>query len=56
MTWRAFERTWIGGDDPREVASEVGLAIDQVYAAKSRILKHLRAQILLLAGDLPLLS
>jgi len=56
ITWRAFERTWIGGDDPRSVASEVGLAIDQVYAAKSRVLKHLRAQILLLAGDLPLFA
>jgi RNA polymerase sigma-70 factor (ECF subfamily) len=52
-TWRAFERTWVGGEDPREVAQEVGLAIDQVYAAKSRVLKLLRAQVLILAEDLP---
>jgi RNA polymerase sigma-70 factor, ECF subfamily len=56
MTWRAFERTWIGGVDAREVAAEIGLAIDQVYAAKSRVLKHLRAQVLSLAEDLPLLE
>jgi len=52
-TWRAFEQTWIGGVDPREVATGVGLAIDQVYAAKSRVLKSLRAQILMLAEDVP---
>jgi len=52
-TWRAFELTWIDGSDPRQVAKEVGLAIDQVYAAKSRVLKSLRAQILMLAEDVP---
>jgi RNA polymerase sigma-70 factor (ECF subfamily) len=52
-TWQAFERTWIAGAEPRTVATDVGLAIDQVYAAKSRVLKSLRAQILMLAEDLP---
>ncbi len=52
-TWRAFEQTWIDGGDPREVATKVGLAINQVYAAKSRVLKSLRAQILILAEDVP---
>ena len=52
-TWRAFERTWVGGADPKEVAQEVGLAIAQVYAAKSRVLKQLRAQVRILAEDLP---
>lgn len=53
-TWRAFERTWIDGGDPAAVALEVDLAVDQVYAAKSRVLKHLRAQVLILADDAPL--
>ena len=33
-------------------AIETGLAIDQVYAAKSRVLKQLRAEVLMLAEDL----
>jgi RNA polymerase sigma-70 factor (ECF subfamily) len=56
ITWRAFEQTWIAGIDPREVAMETGLAIDQVYAAKSRVLKHLRAQVISLAEDLPFIE
>ncbi len=44
-TWQAFERTWIAGADAQAVAGEVGLAIDQVYAAKSRVLKQLRDQV-----------
>ena len=53
-TWRAFEQTWIGGVEAQVVATDVGLAIDQVYAAKSRVLKQLRAEVLMLAEDLPL--
>ncbi len=53
ITWRAFERTWVAGADARQVALEVGMPIDHVYTARSRVLKHLRAQILLLAGNLP---
>jgi RNA polymerase sigma-70 factor (ECF subfamily) len=52
-TWRAFERTWLSGVEAQQVATEVGLAIDQVYAAKSRVLKQLRAEVLMLAEDLP---
>ena len=40
--------------EAQTVASEVGLAIDQVYAAKLRVLKQLRAELLMLAEDLPL--
>jgi RNA polymerase sigma-70 factor, ECF subfamily len=52
-TWRAFEQTWINGVDAQQVAIEVGLAIDQVYAAKSRVLNRLRDEVLMLAEDLP---
>ena len=50
-TWQAFERTWMRGEEPQDVARSVGLAIDQVYAAKSRVLKQLRAEVLMLAED-----
>ena len=53
VTWQAFERTWLGGAEARQVALELGVAIDQVYAAKSRVLKQLRAEVLMLAEDLP---
>ena len=52
-TWRAFEQTRISGVDAQRVAIEVGLAIDQVYAAKSRVLKRLRDEVLMLSEDLP---
>jgi RNA polymerase sigma-70 factor, ECF subfamily len=38
---RAFERYAIGGADARQVAEELGLSVDQVYQAKSRVLKRL---------------
>ncbi len=36
-----------------ETAQELGVSIDGVYVAKSRVLKRLREEILLLAEDLP---
>jgi RNA polymerase sigma factor (sigma-70 family) len=53
-TWDAFERLWCVGSPAPEVARTLGMAIDSVYAAKSRVLKRLREEILLLAGDWPL--
>ena len=53
-TWTAFERVW-GEDRPApDVARALGMTIDSVYAAKSRVLKRLRAEILILADDLPM--
>jgi RNA polymerase sigma factor (sigma-70 family) len=55
-TWDAFERIW-GGDRPApEVARALGMTIDAVYAAKSRVLRRLRNEVLAVADDLPLLS
>lgn len=51
--WRAFERVWFDQRPASEVAEGVGLPVAAVYVAKSRILKRLREEILLLAEDLP---
>jgi RNA polymerase sigma factor (sigma-70 family) len=52
-TWDAFERIW-GRDHPApEVSRDLGMTIDAVYAAKSRVLRRLRDEVLALADDLP---
>ncbi len=52
-TWEAFVLVWAEERPAVEVAKSLGLAIDSVYAAKSRILKRLRDEVLALADDLP---
>ncbi len=52
-TWEAFARVWADGRPAPEVAEGLGMTIDSVYAAKSRILKRLREEVLSLAEDLP---
>ncbi len=41
----AFERYGIAGEDARQVAEDLGLSLDQVYQAKSRMMKRLSASI-----------
>lgn len=53
-TWSAFEQIWCLGLPAPEVARTLGVTIDAVYAAKSRILRRLREEVLSLADDLPL--
>jgi RNA polymerase sigma-70 factor (ECF subfamily) len=52
-TWEAFERVWAGDHPAPEVADALGMTIDAVYQAKSRVLKRLREEVLALADDLP---
>jgi RNA polymerase sigma-70 factor (ECF subfamily) len=52
-TWRLFERAWIEHHAAADVAAELGVPIQAVYVAKSRVLKRLREEVLLLAEDLP---
>lgn len=54
-TWTIFEHAWVRGRSAPEVARELGVPIDSVYVAKSRILKRLRAEVVSLAEDCPLL-
>ncbi|MFO0844032.1 MAG: sigma-70 family RNA polymerase sigma factor [Gemmataceae bacterium] len=52
-TWRAFERAWLEHQPAVAVAAELGIPVDKVYVAKSRVLKRLEQEVRLLAEDLP---
>lgn len=54
-TWRAFEQTWIANLPAAEAARALGIPIDTVYVAKSRVLKRLRLEVIELAEDDPAL-
>lgn len=44
-TWRAFLRVVMDGAPVRQVAEELGLSVDSVYQAKSRVLRKIRAEL-----------
>jgi RNA polymerase sigma-70 factor (ECF subfamily) len=44
-TWRAFRRVTLEGAEPEAVAAELGLTVNAVLIAKSRVLQKLREQI-----------
>jgi RNA polymerase sigma-70 factor (ECF subfamily) len=50
LTWAAFRRQVIDGRTPTEVAAELGLSLNAVILAKSRVLKRLRAELCGLVG------
>ena len=52
-TWRAFEESWVKNRPAAEVAGALGVGIDNVYLARSRVLKKLEAEIRYLAEDMP---
>ncbi len=54
-TWTAFERSWLQGRPASEVAQEIGVPIEKVYVARSRVLKKLQEEVATLAEDFPLL-
>lgn len=45
QTWHAFRRLMLDNDDAETVARELGVSVDSLYMAKSRILKRLRQEI-----------
>lgn len=47
-TWEAFWRTAIDGQRPAHVADDLGMSVNAVYKAKSRVLRRLRREL----GDL----
>jgi RNA polymerase sigma factor (sigma-70 family) len=51
-TWRAFAGVWLNSRPAPEVADELNVPIEAVYLAKSRVLKRLREEVVLLAEDL----
>lgn len=54
-TWAIFERSWVGGRTAQEVSQELEVPVESVYVAKSRVLKRLRAEVVILAEDCPIL-
>jgi RNA polymerase sigma-70 factor (ECF subfamily) len=52
-TWQAFEKVWLDDQPAAEAARALNQPIETIYVAKSRVLKQLREEILLLAEDLP---
>ena len=52
-TWRAFQVVWVQNRSAGDAAATLGMPIDLVYAAKSRVLKRLRDEVMHLAEDLP---
>jgi RNA polymerase sigma-70 factor, ECF subfamily len=45
-TWRAFRAVWIENQTPTQVAGDLGIDIEKIYVAKSRVLKRLRSELL----------
>jgi RNA polymerase sigma-70 factor (ECF subfamily) len=43
-TWLAFLRTTVDGASPADVAAELGITVNAVYKAKSRVLARLREE------------
>ena len=52
-SWQAFHRSWVQNIPAGEVAESLGVEIENVYVAKSRALKRLRAEVTRLTEDLP---
>ncbi len=55
-TWQIFEQLWFEDKMPADVASTFGIHMGSVYVAKSRVLKRLREEVLMLSDDLPFLE
>jgi RNA polymerase sigma-70 factor, ECF subfamily len=43
-TWQAFWRAFVDGHAPADIASDLGITVNAVYLAKSRILRRLREE------------
>jgi RNA polymerase sigma-70 factor (ECF subfamily) len=43
-TWKAFRRVAVEGAEPSAVAAELGITVNAVFIAKSRVLSRLRQQ------------
>ena len=50
-TWQAFRRAGFDGVPARQVAEELGLSVNAVLIAKSRVLRRLHAELAALTGD-----
>jgi RNA polymerase sigma-70 factor (ECF subfamily) len=44
-TWQAFSRLALDEAEPEKVAAELGLTVNAVFIAKSRVMRRLREEI-----------
>jgi RNA polymerase sigma-70 factor (ECF subfamily) len=44
-TWQAYQRYALGGESARQVAEALGMSLNSVLLAKSRVLKRLRQEV-----------
>jgi RNA polymerase sigma-70 factor (ECF subfamily) len=51
--WSAFLAVWVDDLSPNQAAQKLDMSIDNVYVAKSRVLKRLREELLALCEDVP---
>lgn len=52
-TWECFKKTWIEDKPAAEVAEQMEMPIHAVYVNKSRVLKRLEHEFLMLSDDYP---
>jgi RNA polymerase sigma-70 factor (ECF subfamily) len=45
VTWRAAQACLIEGQSPAQVAADLGISVNSVYLARSRVLKRLRQEL-----------
>ncbi len=45
QTWEAFRRAVVEEQSPAEIAAELGMSVQAVYKAKSRVLQRLRQKL-----------
>lgn len=55
-TWACFEAIWMNRETAAIVAERLGLPIHSVYVNKSRVLKKLEAEFVMLSEDYPMLD
>ena len=53
-TWQAFASVWIDQKSAAATAAEMGITLQAVYVAKTKVLKRLEAEVIELAEDVPL--
>ena len=56
QTCAAFDRSWLAGGDPQQVAAELGRPVAWVYKARYRVLRRLKTEVKVLCLEEPLLT
>ena len=54
-TWNLFVGAWVDGKTPAQLATEFAVPVESTYVAKSRVLKRLHEEVVILGEDYPML-